>query len=105
MPVQIGGGGTRSFREGDGHSSKRSDGAEAAPAGEATTLPGKIESMRKYSKFQISVDSSTRIIDSKGTGWPGLLRAPYGNYPQHWGDGMHDSDGHGLRDEPSNNAG
>ena len=39
--VQVGGGGTRSDREVDGHSSARSDEAKAAPAGEATTVPRK----------------------------------------------------------------
>ena len=29
--------------------------------------------------------------------WPSFLQVPIGNFPAHWGDGLHDGDGHGLR--------
>ena len=44
------------------------------------------------------IDSSLlRKGDPGKSSWPSFLRVPIGDFSTHWGDGMHDGDGHGLR--------
>ena len=44
------------------------------------------------------IDSSFLREGEPGkSSWPSFLQVPIGDFPTHWGDGMHDGDGHGLR--------
>ena len=35
-------------------------------------------------------------MSDKSSGWPGVVERPIGNVPDHWQDGIHDLDGHGM---------
>ena len=49
--------------------------------------------------------SLTRATTAELGNWPSFLKVPVGDFPAHWGDGVHDDDGHGLRDGPKDNRG